>query len=234
MSVGYPDYVRRVQQAGIPIIDVNQVVGAAPYNGTRQFVAGYNWLDLFIDTSFLTNHYYIQLFFYDDPVTTKIIAQPFWIFDAGILNNISIPVAGQWVRIYAAAYEGTDVNPLVIHVRSNPVRHLPADVYSGGVALMYVNQSVAAAATFDTPTAGTHPGPATWALHHGTDNTWTASLQFWDFVSGTWKTFISVEGSDYGKSILQKVTLPTNPVRMEMTNNSAGNRTFIGSLITGA
>lgn len=231
MSIGYPDFGRQTQTQGDALYSINQNVQAEDLFAIL-YCGDTPYLEIQWDTTGLNDHYLIQLSFSDDAAGNVF---------AGASSVVTVPTKtgwtsykakGQYVQLIIRNSENTDVAALSVTVRGTAWSAGPYDADALATPILLFNASVGAGGSHTENAITTISGQATIYLHHSTNASWNASIDYFDWLSGTWLTFGQWDGQQFGTGGSFPIVLPAAPVRVKLSNSDTSARTMIACITT--
>lgn len=228
-EVGYQDFGRSVQTNLLPVITWNSVVGGSIVTAA-EYIGDLGYVDVFVQAAGLNNNYSIGLRWWDDPSLFAFAGQDIFIVGPGMDCRMQYKCGGRYVQLVLGNNVATDVNPLVVYVRGTNAQHLFLPGQRQSNPLILADQTINAGASVSFLSDDIAPGPAVVSIFHGSNNTWSAELDYWEFTANSWQRFVSFQGATLGMACAVPVILPAAPTRLTLTNADTVNRTMYAAL----
>lgn len=76
-------------------------------------------------------------------------------------------------------------------------------------------------------------GPATLAASNQSGNTWAVQINYYDIGSATFKILVNVQGSTHGADAVLRMSLPSCPIQMVITNLGGAAAVLHGTVTLG-
>lgn len=231
MTVGYPDYARRSEANVLPLISFSQVVNGQTLTA-YEYVGDIPYLEIAWDTTGLGDNYQIQLSWSDDDQGNTFSGYSQITAGPSMTGWVSFKSKGRYVQLIVGNKQNVDVSPITIYVRGSDTPPGPYDSGYQAAPLLLYNASVSASSSHTENAVTVIGGRATIYLHHATNASWNASIDYWDYVGAQWLTFGQWDGSEFGTGGSWPIVLPMAPVRVKLTNSDTSGRTMIAAITT--
>jgi len=231
MSIGYPDFGRKVQTQDSALYSIAEnVQGETLY--AIQYCGDTPYIEIQWDTTGLSDNYLIQLSFSDDDAGNVFAGSSSVVTIALRTGWISFKAKGQYVQLIIDNPASTDTAPIVVTARTSLWPAGPYDASSLAAPILLFNGGVAAGGNHIQTAVTVIGGPATLFLHHATNNSWHANIEYWDWASGSWLTFGQWDGTTFNTGGSFPIQLPAAPIRVSLTNSDTSGRSMIASITT--
>lgn len=229
MTVGFPDYARLAQQAGdllwfaqqpansnpsSPVIDVagftHVVVPWYGAGGNADIELGANW-------------------YYDQGETFKLF--PFaWMPPPQQTAVEILPCYSRWMAFGWEWFRGnTAFQPVMfVYGLNSGVEQLL--MQTGPRPYLVSTVSVGAGATQNVGPGEYYRGSMTLMIHHDTNATWHAHLDYYEVTTGAWVTYAQFNASHTTQDLATQVYLPPAPVRVALINDDTSTRSMTVSM----
>lgn len=231
MTTGFPDFGRYTPVSGNTLI--SESVSNGGYTSSVFSSAFYNTLVVSTATSSAANFYELNFLWYADSLGVTQIASSKYVLSPLNDNTWVVPVRSGWCQVTMTLLSGTTTESFWLSVfgSQNGFQNIGSE--QAGKSLLQWNRNVGASGN---STVGPGPlaiGPATLSIWHAANNSWLASLYYFDPGTAAYVQFIAITGSTYGQGLITRISLPPSPVYVSITNQDTSTRAFTGSITLG-
>lgn len=230
---GYPDWQTYAKWQGDAIVSTQ---GTMPVTGTTTYgpfsVKNYQGLLVHISGGGVNHQLYV--YWYADEAGTFEVNHEVWDFSNGESMQVMIPALAPYVIIVSKFYNDATSN-LSLWVAPSNV-NVGAQQYQGrsyGHELVQGSQAVGATSAVTDQTFNIYGGPATLVCHHAANSNWHVFVRQWDSASATWQNIVEINGVDYGRTFVGRISLPARGIQVQVSNNDSASQHMSWSLISG-
>lgn len=233
MSIGYPDYSRTQAEAGNQLGSFFGQKQTDPSTGVMDAV-GYAFLTIQIgDTGGNVHHFDAVITWYSDHGATNIVNTSDFAPVPGSNVSYQIPVVSRYVNVTMSHQVALDTETVGGIVFGSNVQVANAIVGPKSGPFIANSQSVPATSSAFVNALYTYWGPATLSWFIAAATNVVVQLEYYDLVTAAFqplcKVFLSAAPL-YGN---QRISIPPNPMRVGLYNNSAGAVSFGGMVSIG-
>lgn len=229
-GIGNPDWQRRYTVSAVPLLSLTY---SDTTNANSPLVDSNGFQSLLVTTDAGLSSVYsrMQVLWYQDANATQFLGVTDWVNGPGAFITLKVPLATRYFKLAigpVGGVTGGTIKAVVYGTNSDQENLLTQNT---AIPLLWANPTIAAGATDTQTLGGMFGGTAMVMVDDGGNNLWTATLQYYDWSTQSFKSFWRARGAATGQTITQMVNLPYAPVRLQVTNNDTAAHTFIESLV---
>lgn len=231
MSIGFPDFQRGAAAASPVLINTSGPVDT--FVTLPAFaVSSWPYVSFILDTVNSTAFYYVEFRWNNSLTPNDFKASDIVVFGPGAISCVQLVARSPFCQIHIVNINLIAAQTISVFGYGTVGLERHATVTQNAVPLIFINTSVAAAASASFDAQPTVIGEATVYMSTTVTTTWDVHLSYYDLATAAFKTFwqYAHTGATPDGSINFTIKLPPSRIRMVIHNSGAGAATFIGGL----
>lgn len=232
MSIGYPDYSRTQAEAGNQLGSLFGQKQTDPTTGIMDDI-GYAYLTVQINDTGNVHNFTVVITWYADNVGSNIVNTSQFVPVPGSNISYQIPVVARYVRVTISHQVALDTEVVGSLTFGSNVATPEAITGPKAGPFIFNSQSVAANSNVSVAALYTYWGPATFSWTKDTSGAFVIQLEYFDMNTATWLPLYKVHLSVLPLDGAWSVSIPPNPVRVTLYNQTAAAASFTGIVIIG-
>lgn len=232
MTVGFPDWSRTVNQGGQQLGSFFGQKGSDPTTGIMDCL-GFAYLTVQVNDTNNVNHFSIVVTWYADSGGTNIVTTSTFVPVPGSNITYQLPLVSRYARVTCSHQVFGDTENVGCITFGSNVATEQAIAGPQGEPFMAFSGSISANAAVTINAQYTYWGPACVAASNENGNTWAMQINYFDIGTASWVIAYNLQGSSHGPDTALRISLPSCPVQMVLTNTGAASSHLHGAVILG-
>ena len=230
VSIGFPDFSRYSPVSGNLIVDSDI---SDSFTGAILNVSYYNTIIVSAVCTNETNFYLISFNWFTDSSGSVQIGTTEYCPTPGTVNTFVVPIIAPWCQVTVTHLSGGVIQSwhLSCYGSQNGFSNVASE--QAGAPLLHGDRNVGASGNSQFGPGPLAVGPATLSLWHANNNSWLASLHYFDPTALAYNQYMVLNGSEYGQGAVLRISLPPSPVYVLFTNQDTSTRECICAITLG-
>lgn len=228
---GFPDYARLSQTGNRQLcffFGVNFTNGQILFQG---YVGSWPYTDVFMDLGATADSLRVEMIYYSDKTMSVVVGFRFAIRQSGQFSSVCYGNVSDWMKIQVHTQSGNPIAIQVFGAYATQGYSPGMSVDSLDVPLMFIHVTIPAATTSEFGMIHVHPGPARFLVNSAATS-WQIKFRYYDYNTNSIQTMYQSQVFGVPTSDDLDFPLLDAPCFVDIVNNDAAAKLFIGCILT--